>query len=176
DAFARAKRPRPAVDTKRPQHLFVLHVDGHEYSLFRDAAGAPLSARGYRTQTLDAPMNEVLAASLPRILGFEGTGLLIDPMTGSGTIPIEAARGCAGSIQAMRPQGFALENWPDRKRFGWPIGNPGSTKLDPALAAAKLDREIVRIIGADKDPKFRSVAEIGRASWRGSVATSASAG
>ena len=56
-----------------------------------DTTGASLFKRGYRIEHGGAPLKENFAASLIKLTPYDGTHPLIDPMTGSGTLAIEAA-------------------------------------------------------------------------------------
>ena len=69
--------------------------------------------RGYRQEQAVAPLNEVLAAGILLLSGWKATAALIDPMCGSGTIPIEA-----GLIACRIPPGkfrkfFGFQRWKD---------------------------------------------------------------
>jgi putative N6-adenine-specific DNA methylase len=61
-----------------------------------DATSTPLHRRGYRLDGAKAPLREDLAHALVLASGFRGAQALLDPFTGSGTLPIEAAALAAG--------------------------------------------------------------------------------
>lgn len=82
---------RPSVDLKSPSLLINVHIREDECSISLDSSGEPLFKRGYREQTGPAPLNEVLAAGMLRLAGYTGQQSFVDPMCGSGTLPIEAA-------------------------------------------------------------------------------------
>ena len=90
DFFTRKYNLRPSVDTARPDILFNLHISENDVTISLDSSGIPLYKRGYRISQTIAPLNEVLAAGIVMISGWNGTIPLFDPMCGSGTIPIEA--------------------------------------------------------------------------------------
>jgi putative N6-adenine-specific DNA methylase len=73
-----------------------------------DSSGESLHKRGYRPILTKAPLNEALAAALIQLTGWKGDVPLVDPMCGSGTLPIEAAW-----IALNRPPGLT------RRRFGF---------------------------------------------------------
>lgn len=153
DYFTSRQGRRPSIDTRCPDLTLILHMAGKELRLYRDAAGTPLSIRGYRRQALEAPLNEVIAAALPQLMGFEGEGLFIDPMTGSGTIAIEAYwRSQNLKQRPPRPQSYGLARWPDAPAFGWPDAGTASS-------AAKPGSPDLRIIAADKDQAFLPIAQ-----------------
>jgi 23S rRNA G2445 N2-methylase RlmL len=98
DYFRETSGKRPSVDRGQADIHFLILFDRDGTRVYRDAAGRPLSQRGYRLRHAGAPLNEALAWALLNYSGFvaaadtTGTGgMLIDPMCGSGTIPIEAA-------------------------------------------------------------------------------------
>lgn len=146
DRLSLKQGKRPSVDTKNPDVTLTLFLGDSNVTVYRDAAGKPLSFRGYRSQAGEAPLNEVIAAGLCNILGWQGRGVFIDPMCGSGTIAIEAALISKGLYpQRSRPQGFAISHWPDKKAFGW----QDSAEFSPE----PLHGEFC-IIAADRDPKM----------------------
>ncbi len=102
---------RPDVDAKNPDVSVVLHLSSNHASLALDLAGEALSRRGYRVSPTPAPLKETLAAALVLDAGWVGERPLHDPLTGSGTIAIEAAL-------------FALRRAPGRRRamafLRWP--------------------------------------------------------
>ena len=102
------------VSVKNPDILLNIHINDNQCTVSLDSSGVSLHRRGYRAETGDAPLNEVLAAGLIMMTGWQGETDLIDPMCGSGTIPIEAAliaKNMAPGI--FRTQGYAFEKWPD---------------------------------------------------------------
>ncbi len=101
DYFREKKGVRPNVDTKTPDSWFNLHIRQNKAVVSLDASGGSLHKRGYRKHTVDAPMQETLAAAIIRMSGWDGSRPLIDPMCGSGTLLLEALmRHC------MIPAGF----------------------------------------------------------------------
>ena len=91
-------------------HLYVDRKGKVEVSV--DSSGEGLHRRGYRHKTLEAPLNEVLAAGLLHLAGYRGERPFVDPMCGSGTIVAEAAGiACRQAPGLFRSFGF--ERWPD---------------------------------------------------------------
>ncbi|MCK5820654.1 MAG: RNA methyltransferase, partial [Bacteroidales bacterium] len=82
---------RPRVDLDDPDIRVSLHITEDAIQVFLDSSGDPLFKRGYRIGLHQAPLNEVLAAGLLLIAGWNGKGNLVDPMCGSGTLIIEGA-------------------------------------------------------------------------------------
>ena len=78
-----------------------------------DSSGESLHKRGYRQATVAAPLNEVLAAGMIMLTGWDGECDLIDPMCGSGTILIEAALIALNIYPGVFRKEFAFERWKD---------------------------------------------------------------
>lgn len=106
---------RPEVDPRRPDLPVHLHLGSGGATLSLDAAGAPLSRRGYRTKGGPAALNPALAAGLLLLAGYDGERPLLDPMTGTGTFAIEAALIATGTPPGLQRR-FAFERWPGEWR------------------------------------------------------------
>lgn len=91
DRIRDKKGERPSVDVEEPDYKVNLHISEHFVNLSLDSSGESLHRREYRTATVAAPINEVLAAGMVKISGWNGECDLMDPMCGSGTLVIEAA-------------------------------------------------------------------------------------
>lgn len=99
-----------ATGGEGPQE-FVVRLFRDECTVSADASGELLHRRGYRLATARAPLRETLAAAMLLAAGWDGTAPLLDPMCGSGTIPIEAAL-LARRIPPGLQRRFAVEHWP----------------------------------------------------------------
>ncbi len=104
---------RPDVDTEDPNILINLHISNDLVTISLNSSGEPLYKRGYRVAADIAPLNEVLAAGLVLLSGWNGKTPLIDPMCGSGTIPIEAALIANKIPPGLYRKSFAFEKWKD---------------------------------------------------------------
>lgn len=104
---------RPRVDLENPDVRVSLHITEDAIQVFLDSSGDPLFKRGYRIGLHQAPLNEVLAAGLLLIAGWNGTGNLVDPMCGSGTFLIEGAMIAHGLPPGMYRESFGFEKWKD---------------------------------------------------------------
>lgn len=82
---------RPSVSTQTPDMTINVHVANEQVTVSLDSSGESLHKRGYRVATTEAPINEVLAAGMLRLAGWNGQSDFYDPMCGSGTLLIEAA-------------------------------------------------------------------------------------
>jgi putative N6-adenine-specific DNA methylase len=113
DYFRNKVGKRPNVDTENPEIVIDLHIHGDTCVVSLDSSGESLHKRGYRMNQGEAPLNEVLASGLIQLAGWSGNSDFMDPMCGSGTLPIEAAM-IAQNIPAGRfRKNYAFENWND---------------------------------------------------------------
>jgi len=111
DRFREKYNQRPNVDTQDPTLKINVHIRENIVTLSLDSSGQSLHMRGYRKHSVDAPLNEVLAAGLVLMSGWDKSSPMIDPMCGSGTILCEAAR-IAGKIPPQSPdRTFAFKKW-----------------------------------------------------------------
>lgn len=106
---------------KTAYHTEIIPESGSEYplrvSILKDlvtvgidTSGVSLHKRGYRTDTVKAPISETLAAALIMLTPWKEDRILVDPFTGSGTIPIEAAM-MAARIAPGLNRAFTAEEW-----------------------------------------------------------------
>jgi putative N6-adenine-specific DNA methylase len=108
---------RPDVDTRDPDVRIVVHLSRGQAELSLDLSGAPLYRRGYRTSIQDAPLKETLAASILALGGADTDLPFLDPLCGSGTLPIEHALS-ARRIAPGQKRAFGFQRWP-RYRGEW---------------------------------------------------------
>jgi putative N6-adenine-specific DNA methylase len=101
---------RPSVDVDDPDVLVAVHLARGQAEVHLDVGGAALYARGWRAMGGDAPLRETLAAAVVRLSGWDRTRPLVDPMCGSGTIPIEGWLLAAGDAPGLGRR-FGLERW-----------------------------------------------------------------
>lgn len=113
DRFRAVEGRRPSVDLNHPDVRIHAHIDQHVCSLSLDSSGASLHQRGYRGRTNIAPINEVLAAGILLLSGWDQRTDLLDPMCGSGTLPIEAAMLSCKIPANINRKEFAFEKWKD---------------------------------------------------------------
>ena len=127
----------------RDATLFVARFYRDRCTVSADASGALLHRRGYRQATAKAPLRETLAAALVAASGWDGTSPLVDPMCGSGTIPIEAAL-TARRIPPGAHRAFAVERWPG-------VSAELSRAVRAELGAQALGAAPGAIVGSDRD-------------------------
>lgn len=111
DHFRAKTGKRPDVDTADPEIFIQVHIHKNTCTVSLDSSGESLHRRGYRTGQGKAPLNEVLAAGLILISGWNGSTDYIDPMCGSGTLPIEAAMIAQNIAPGRFRKSYAFENW-----------------------------------------------------------------
>lgn len=113
DQFRRRQGSRPNVNTQNPDLKIHIHIAEKNCTLLLDSSGDSLFKRGYRTQTVKAPINEVLAAAMIKLSGWDMKSDLHDPMCGSGTILIEAAMMAYNIAPGTFRKKFGFESWKD---------------------------------------------------------------
>lgn len=113
DYFKEKTGKRPSVRLNKPDVGLNIHIAQEKCTLSLDSSGESLHRRGYRQEAVEAPLNEVLAAGMILMTGWHGECDLIDPMCGSGTIPIEAALIARNIAPGVFRKEFAFEKWND---------------------------------------------------------------
>ncbi|MFP4012336.1 MAG: bifunctional 23S rRNA (guanine(2069)-N(7))-methyltransferase RlmK/23S rRNA (guanine(2445)-N(2))-methyltransferase RlmL, partial [Spirochaetaceae bacterium] len=120
DRFRARSGTRPSVDTEEPEVRLYLHLTDRQARLYIDLSGESLHRRGYRRISTAAPLRENTAAAVLRRLGWTEAlrrwrrrggecPFLADPMCGSGTIPIEAARQAVDTAPGLGRERFGFE-------------------------------------------------------------------
>lgn len=104
---------RPNVGISNPDIRINVHIAENDVTISLDSSGESLHQRGYKTATVPAPLNEVLAAGLIMLTGWDGECDLIDPFCGSGTILIEAALIAQNVYPGVFRKEYAFEKWKD---------------------------------------------------------------
>lgn len=113
DFFNEKYGKRPSVRLSNADILINLHISQTTCTLSLDSSGESLHRRGYRVAQTEAPLNEVLAAGLLLLAGWDGSRDFIDPMCGSGTLLIEAALIATGTPAGIYRKDFAFKHWND---------------------------------------------------------------
>lgn len=113
DYFREKYDERPNVSISNPDFRINVHISETQVSISLDSSGESLHKRGYRTGTVAAPLNEVLAAGMIMMTGWDGECDLIDPFCGSGTILIEAALIAQNIYPGIFREEFGFERWKD---------------------------------------------------------------
>jgi putative N6-adenine-specific DNA methylase len=147
-AGAAARGPAGARPARRNEGddagpLFVVRFAHDRCTISADASGALLHQRGYRQAVGKAPLRETLAAAMLLAAGYDGSGPLVDPLCGSGTIAVEAAL-IARRLAPGRHRRFAFERWPSFDAGRW-------RRLLAEADAAALPAAPAPILASDRD-------------------------
>ena len=148
-SFTRRQLKAPKVDAEAPRVTIVAYVQKGRCTFAIDSTGKSMDKRGYRLEGHPAPLKETLAAAILRMLEYDGTRPLLDPMCGSGTFPIEAAMIALHKAPLIhRGKGeFGIEWLSDFDRELWRATEERQrTERVPATPAP--------IFASDIDPKF----------------------
>ena len=149
DYFREKTGSRPSVRINNPDLTLNIHVAEDQCTLSLDSSGESLHRRGYRQEQVEAPLNEVLAAGMILMTGWRGECDLIDPMCGSGTIPIEAALIARNIAPGVFRKEFGFEKWKD---FNQEL-------FDEIYNDDSKEREFThKIYGYDNNPKAIGIA------------------
>lgn len=141
DTFRDKYNERPNVNVKTPQVMFDLYINQNVVTISLNTSGLPLFQRGYRQSAGEAPLNEVVAAGLIRLSGWDRKSTLLDPFCGSGTLLIEAGLLAAGIPSNIERQHYAFKNF---KNFDQKVWEELLTE-----ANIRVDKLPCRIIGSD---------------------------
>ncbi|RJX17910.1 MAG: class I SAM-dependent RNA methyltransferase [Desulforudis sp.] len=133
-----------------PRYTIEVALFKDEATLTIDTSGAGLHKRGYRKLGSTAPLKETLAASLVLLSYWRPDRPFIDPLCGSGTIPIEAAL-IGLNIAPGLGREFAAEQWPVVPASLWK-----EARVDARRLIAQ-DRKL-NIAGSDIDGDVLSLA------------------
>lgn len=113
DYFNEKCGKRPSIRLTSPDFRFNVHISDHDVTLSLDSSGEPLYKRGWREAQTEAPINEVLAAGIIKLSGWDGKSNFVDPMCGSGTFLVEAALIAANINPGVFRSDFAFQHWAD---------------------------------------------------------------
>lgn len=154
DQFRAKHGERPSVDLDRPTLRINLHIFQDTCSVSLDSSGESLHKRGYRDKTNLAPLNEVLAAGLVLLSGWDKRSTFIDPMCGSGTILIEAALIANNIPPGYYREEYGFERWKKFMPFDEELYN---TIFDSAIN--KITNLEQKILGGELSPNVAKKAK-----------------
>jgi 23S rRNA (guanine2445-N2)-methyltransferase / 23S rRNA (guanine2069-N7)-methyltransferase len=170
DHFRSESGIRPSVDLARPDLRVNLYLDRDQATLSIDLSGDSLHKRGYRIEGGKAPLKENLAAAILLRAGWPEVaaagGQLIDPMCGSGTLPIEAALMAADFAPGLLRPWFGFLGWRGHDAACW---------LDFVAEADRRSeaglKQLPVIVGYDVDRRavHTALGNLDRAGLRGAV-------
>ncbi|MFM9882444.1 MAG: class I SAM-dependent RNA methyltransferase [Burkholderiales bacterium] len=160
DRFRDEVGRRPSVDTRSPDVRISAFLTQTEATLYLDTSGEPLFKRGYRGESVEAPLRENLAAGILALTGWTPEETLLDPMCGSGTFLIESALiahhiapGANREFGFARLIGFEADQWArlqqearDTRR---PEARPRIHGSDRAEQAVRATEDSLRTLGLE---------------------------
>ena len=142
---------RPSVNTDAPDILFDIHISEDRVTVSRDSSGASLHMRGYKLNGWIAPLNEVLAAGIIYLSGWDEESPFYDLMCGSGTFSIEAALMAARIPPNHLRASFGFHHWPDYDDELW--------KSVYARSMSAVRKPTAKIFANDHSMKAVEIAE-----------------
>ena len=119
DYFKDKYGERPSVERHNPDVWINLFINRNRATISLDISGGPLHKRGYRLESVAAPMQETLAAALINISDWNGEQPLWDPFCGSGTILSEALLEYARIPTGFKRTSYGFEKMPDFDQSKW---------------------------------------------------------
>lgn len=150
DQFRDRYGRRPSVNIANPDLRIHLHISNDQVNLAFNSSGESLHKRGYRKNVDKAPINEVLAAGLILLSGWNADTHFVDCMCGSGTIPIEAAMFAMNIPAGYYRKDFGFMHWGDFDKALW------KQIIEEANSQMKdFDRQI---IASDRSYKATEIA------------------
>ena len=154
DQFRAKYGERPSVDLDKPTIRIHLHIFKDSCTVALDSSGESLHKRGYRDKTNLAPLNEVLAAGMILLSGWDKRSTFIDPMCGSGTILIEAALIANNIPPGYYRDAYSFEGWKKYLPFEEDLYN---TIFDAAID--KITNHQQSILGGELSPNVAKKAK-----------------
>jgi len=142
---------RPNVDPKAPDLRINLHLAHNQCTVSLDLAGTGLHRRGYRRDPTIAPLKETLAAGLVALTGWDRTSHFVDPMCGSGSLPLEAALLASNTAPGLLSPSFGFQRWTS---FDAPLWR----ELLEEAEQAKRELPANLIFGSDRDKRAVDLA------------------
>ncbi|MBU1172429.1 MAG: class I SAM-dependent RNA methyltransferase [Proteobacteria bacterium] len=170
DQFRDKTGQRPNIDTRNPDIWFNLHIRDNQAVISVDTSGGSMHRRGYRKKTVDAPMQETVAAAIIELSEWDGEQPFYDPMCGSGTLLCEALMYASNIPAGYLRSNFGFTRLPDFDQPLWwdiqqvsrkQIRNipedliAGSDILKSAVSAAKININLLpggKVIQIDQTP------------------------
>ena len=148
DHFRESHGKRPRIDRMNPDVWINLHIAYNRATISLDTSGGSLHRRGYKQATVEAPMQETVAAAIIRLTEWDGSRPLYDPMCGSGTLLMEALMHYCRIPSGLLRKRFGFECLPDFDRSLWlALKGKADEAIRPLssglIAGSDLSREAV---------------------------------
>ncbi|MGB3309640.1 MAG: THUMP domain-containing protein [Nodosilinea sp.] len=144
---------RSTIDTQHPEVRLNVHLQADTCTVSLDSSGSSLHRRGYRPAVGAAPLKESLAAALVMLTGWTGDVPLLDPLCGSGTLPLEASLMALNVAPGLFREEFGFHTWPDFDGDLW------DELYQEAEASRKLELG-TWVGGCDRDPAIIHQARV----------------
>ncbi|MFQ4135205.1 class I SAM-dependent RNA methyltransferase [Nodosilinea sp. PGN35] len=136
---------RSTIDTQHPEVRLNVHIQDDTATVSLDSSGASLHRRGYRPAVGAAPLKESLAAALVKLTDWPGDLPLLDPLCGSGTLPLEATMAALNIAPGIFREEFGFQTWPSFDGDLW-------DELWQEAEAARKEPLGTWVGGCDRDP------------------------
>jgi len=156
DYFKDKTGDRPNISKDNPDVWINLHVENNRARVSLDTSSGSLHRRHYRLESVDAPMQETLAAAIVRLSGWDGSTTLLDPMCGSGTLLSEALMSYCRIPPAYQRNHFGFEYLPDFDEEAWQ-----KVKADAKAAMRPLPDGLVFGSDVSKDAVKAALTNLG---------------
>jgi putative N6-adenine-specific DNA methylase len=146
DRMRQKRNRRPDSWRDRTEAVVFVHWQENKCSVFLDLSGTPLHKRGYRTQMVSAPLQESLAAALLMAMKWQPGEPFVNPMTGGGTLAIEAAMMEKGIAPGHLRNTYALSHYLHSPYFGEPLAKlpqPDSVIEKPSIIASDISPKAI---------------------------------
>jgi putative N6-adenine-specific DNA methylase len=147
-------------DQPTSSQLFVVRIVNDEVEISADSSGELLHRRGYRSEVAKAPLRETLAAAMVLASGWRKNEPLLDPLCGSGTIPIEASL-IARNIAPGVARDFQFMLWPtfDARRWNDIVGEARAAVTSASVDVRGADRDAGAIDAAKRNAERAGVVD-----------------
>jgi putative N6-adenine-specific DNA methylase len=150
DRFREKYGERPDVDKENPDVQFHIHIHKNSATFYLDSSGESLHKRGYKVSSHPASINEITAAAMVALSGWQGECDLIDPMCGGATILIEAAMQALNIPAGYYREKFGFFKWFNFDRYTW----------KKIMNEAAINDDIpIDLYGYDCNPRFLGMAK-----------------
>lgn len=155
DQFRDEFGTRPDIDKSRPDLRITIRVNETKCEILLNSSGAPLFKRGYRMKTGKAPLNEILAAGIILKTGWDKKTPFIDPMCGSGTIPIEAGLIARNIAPCLVRKDYGFQKWKDydKKSYDELMKEAEKAVVDNRVVIKGFDQDLTTLAFAKRNLK-----------------------
>jgi putative N6-adenine-specific DNA methylase len=147
DQQRRQLKHRSSIDPKNPDLQINLHIHQTQGILSLDSSGSSLHRRGYRPAVGKAPLKESLAAALLELAEWQPNLPFLDPMCGSGTLPLEASLKALNVAPGLLRESFGFMKWNNFDAELW-------QQLEQEAESRQNSELPALIMGCDRDSEM----------------------